>query len=294
MSEGSDGRGSVPAGGGSEGGAADGAGAPRPPEGDWMGTPHLRFERHGSLAHLVVDRPEMRNALSPAMYFGIRYAVDRTNAEPDLHGLLVTGVGDMFMPGGDLGGANDDGWMDLPRLLSMDNTPFDAVRRSPKPIVCAVNGIAQGGGLMIAMLADVAIASDRASFRAPELLRGIADTNYAQVLPRQIGPARARDMLMTGRTVTAAEAVDWGLVARMVPHDQLMDTAVEALQWCCRTAPEARWAVKRTFHEYYGHYDRMAMDRSLTGPEMVEGFRAFKERRSPAWVPEDLRLDGRF
>ena len=273
---------------------ADGSGAPRPPEGDWVGTPHLRFERHGSLAHLVVDRPEMRNALSPAMYFGIRYAVDRTNAEPDLHGLLVTGVGDMFMPGGDLGGANDDGWMDLPRLLSMDNTPFDAVRRSPKPIVCAVNGIAQGGGLMIAMLADVAIASDRATFRAPELLRGIADTNYAQVLPRQIGPARARDMLMTGRTVTAAEAVDWGLVARMVPHDQLMDTAVEALQWCCRTAPEARWAVKRTFHEYYGHYDRMAMDRSLTGAEMVEGFRAFKERRSPAWVPEDLRLDGRF
>ncbi|HKY67098.1 MAG TPA: enoyl-CoA hydratase/isomerase family protein [Acidimicrobiales bacterium] len=282
------------AGGGSEGGAADGSGAPRPPEGDWVGTPHLRFERHGSLAHLVVDRPEMRNALSPAMYFGIRYAVDRTNAEPDLHGLLVTGVGDMFMPGGDLGGANDDGWIDLPRLLSMDNTPFDAVRRSPKPIVCAVNGIAQGGGLMIAMLADVAIASDRASFRAPELLRGIADTNYAQVLPRQIGPARARDMLMTGRTVTAAEAVDWGLVARMVPHDELMDTAVEALQWCCRTAPEARWAVKRTFHEYYGHYDRMAMDRSLTGAEMVEGFRAFKERRSPAWVPEDLRLDGRF
>jgi len=267
--------------------------AVRPPEGDWLGTPYLRFERHGSLAHVIVDRPEMRNALSPAMYFGLRYAVDHTNADPDLHGLLVTGVGDVFMPGGDLGGRNVDGWIDLPRLLSMDNTPFDAVRRSPKPIVCAVNGVAQGGGLMIAMLADVAIASDRASFRAPELLRGIADTNYAQVLPRQIGPARARDMLMTGRTVTAAEAVDWGLVARVVPHEQLLDAAVEALQWCCRTAPEARWAVKRTFHEYYGHYDRMAMDRSLTGDEMVEGFRAFTERRSPAWVPEDLRLDGR-
>jgi enoyl-CoA hydratase len=268
--------------------------APRPPEGDWLGTPYLRFERHGSLAHLVVDRPDMRNALSPAMYFGIRYAVDHVNAEADLHGLLITGVDDIFMPGGDLGGRNVDGWMDLPRLLSMDNTPFDAVRRSPKPIVCAVNGVAQGGGLMIAMLADVAIASDRASFRAPELLRGIADTNYAQVLPRQIGPARARDMLMTGRTVSAAEAVDWGLVARMVPHDELLPTAVDALEWCCRTAPEARFAVKRTFHEYYGHYDRMAMDRSLVGGEMVEGFVAFKERRSPAWVPDDLRIDGRF
>jgi hypothetical protein len=72
-----------------------------------------------------------------------------------------------------------------------------------------------------------------------------------------------------------------------------MPAAVDALRWCCRTAPQARLAVKRTFHEYYGHYDRMAMDQSLTGDEMVEGFRAFKERRSPSWVAEDLRLDGR-
>jgi enoyl-CoA hydratase/carnithine racemase len=151
-----------------------------------------------------------------------------------------------------------------------------------------VNGIAQGGGLMIAMLADVAVASDRATFRAPELLRGIADTNYAQVLPRQVGPARARDMLMTGRTVTAAEALDWGLVARVVPHDRLLAEATEVLAACCRTAPEARRAVKRTLHEYYGHYDRMAMDQSLSGPEMLEGFRAFKEHRPPGWVPEGL------
>lgn len=266
----------------------------RPPEGDWLGTPYLRLERHGSLAHLVVDRPEARNALTPAMYFGIRYGVDRVNADAALAGLLITGVGDMFMPGGDLSGDNHDGWADLPRLLSMDNTPFDAVRRSRKPIVCAVNGIAQGGGLMIAMLADVAIASHHATFRAPELFRGIADTNYAQILPRQIGPARARDMLMTGRTVTAEEAADWGLVARVVPHDDLLDAAVDALAWCCRTAPEARAAVKKVFHEYYGHFDRMAMDASLSGPEPVEGFRSFKERRSPAWVPDDLAAGGRI
>ena len=266
---------------------------PRPPEGDWLGTPHLRFERHGPLAHVVVDRPAMRNALSPAMYFGLRYAVDHVNRDRSLAGLLVTGTGDVFIPGGDMGGTNDDGWADLPTLLAMDNTPFDTIRRSPKPVVCAVNGIAQGGGLMIAMLADVAVASERATFRAPELLRGIADTNYAQVLPRQIGPARARDMLMTGRVVTAAEAADWGLVARVVPHDRLMAEATTALEWCCRTAPEARRAAKRTLHEYYGTYDRMAMDASLMGPEMTEGFRAFKEHRSPAWVPEGLAVDER-
>jgi enoyl-CoA hydratase len=267
---------------------------PRPPDGDWLGTPYLRFERRGPVAVVTVDRPEARNAMTPAMYFGVRYAVDHVNRDPDLHGLLLTGTGDVFVPGGDLGGDNADGWADLPTLLGMDNTPFEAVRRSPKPVVCAVNGLAQGGGLVIAMLADVAVASDRATFRAPELFRGIADTNYAQILPRQIGPARARDMLMTGRIVSAPEAEAWGLVARVVPHGDLMDEATDALAWCCRTAPGARAAVKRVIDEFYGHYDRMSMDASLAGPEPAEGFRAFKEHRSPDWVPEPLRRPGRI
>jgi enoyl-CoA hydratase/carnithine racemase len=258
-----------------------------------LGTPYLRFEREGAIGVVVVDRPQARNALTPAMYFGIRYAVDLVNADPALGGLLLTGTGDVFIPGGDLGGNNEDGWADLPRLLSMDNTPFDAIRRSPKPVVSAVNGICQGGGLMIAMLSDVAVASETATFRCPELFRGIADTNYAQILPRQIGPARARDMLLTGRTVTATEALDWGIVARVVPADRVLAEAKAALEDCCRTAPDARFAVKRVFHEYYGQYDRMAMEQSIAGGEMAEGYQAFKERRDPSWVPEGLRTGKR-
>jgi enoyl-CoA hydratase len=267
---------------------------PRPPEGDWLGTPYLRFERQGSIGLLTVDRPEARNAMTPAMYFGVRYAVDLVNGDDTLSGLLITGTGDVFIPGGDLGGDNRDGWADLPRLLGMDNTPFDAIRRSPKPVVCAANGLTQGGGLVIAMVADVTVASERATFRTPELFRGIADTNYGQLLPRQVGPARARDLLLTGRTITAAEAVDWGLVARMVPHHELVAEAHDALAWCCRAAPEARAAVKRVMDDFYGHYDRMSMDASLAGPEPAEGFLAFKERRNPAWVPPELRTDGRL
>jgi enoyl-CoA hydratase len=267
---------------------------PRPPEGDWLGTPYLRLAREGPVAVVTVDRPEMRNAMSPAMYFGVRYAVDLVNADDDLAGMLLTGTGDVFIPGGDLGGQNVDGWADLPRLLGMDNTPFGAIRLSRKPVVCAVNGLAQGGGLMMAMLADVTVASDRATFRAPELFRGIADTNYGQILPRQVGPARARDMLLTGRVVTAAEAEAWGLVARVVPHDDLLAEAREVLAWCCRTAPKARADVKRVMDQFYGAYDRMSMDASLSSDEPVEGFTAFKERRNPSWVPAALRFDGRI
>jgi enoyl-CoA hydratase/carnithine racemase len=262
--------------------------APRPPEGDWLGTPFLRFERRGPIAVCTVDRPAKRNAMTPAMYFGVRYAVDHVNRSDELVGLLITGTGDVFIPGGDLSGDNPDGWADLPTLLAMDNTPFDAIRNSRKPVVCAVNGIAQGGGLMIAMLSDVAVASTTATFRAPELLRGIADTNYGQILPRQVGPARARDMLLTGRTVTAAEALDWGLVARVAPPEQLEDSALEALVDCCRTAPQARATVKRVIDDFYGHYDRMSMDASLAGAEVVEGYEAFKDRRPPSWIHPDL------
>jgi enoyl-CoA hydratase len=265
-----------------------------PPQGDWLGTPYLRLERRGPLGLCTVDRPRARNAMTPTMYFGVRYAIDHVDRDPELGGMVLTGSGDVFIPGGDLGGASPDGWSDALGMLGMDLTPFDAVRRSHKPVVCAVNGIAQGGGLMIAMLADVTIASDRATFRAPELLRGIADTNYAQVLPRQIGPARARDLLFTGRTISAQEALDWGLVARLVPHDDLLDAALETCAACIRTAPSARREVKRTLDLYYGHYDRMAMDDSLAGPECLEGYLAFQDRRNPTWVPEALRTEGRL
>jgi len=228
--------------------------------------------------------------MTPAMYFGVRYAPNHVDADADLAGLLITGTGDVFIPGGDMGGASPDGW-GMPSALGMDITPFDALRQAQKPVVSAVNGICQGGGLMIAMLSDVAVASDRATFRVPELYRGIADTHYGHILARQIGPARARDLMFTGRTIDARTAVDWGMVARVVPHDDLIAAATEVLVACCRTAPGARSDLKRTFDAYYGLYDRIGMKASLGAAEAVEGWLAFKERRNPSWVHPDLRTE---
>jgi enoyl-CoA hydratase/carnithine racemase len=265
----------------------------RAPEGDWLGTQYLRFERHGSLAWCVIDRPEKRNAMTPSMYFGLRRAVDVVNRDPALVGLLITGTGDVFIPGGDMGGHYDDDW-GLGDLLSMDITPFDAVRHSAKPVVSAINGIAQGGGMMIAMLSDVAVASERATFRSPEVFRGIADTHYAQILPHQVGIARARDLLLSGRKLSAAEACDWGLVTRVVAHDELLDTASQVLTECCWGAPTARREIKRAINAQYGLYDRMGMEASLVGEEYAEGWQSFAERRAPNWIPEDIRPDGRI
>ena len=272
--------------------AANGS-APRPPEGDWLGTPYLRFERRAPFAHLTVDRPEARNALTQAMYFGIRYAVRLVDADPELAGLLITGVGDVFIPGGDLGQKVADKWADFNAAPgAFDVLPFDVLRQSVKPVVSAVNGICQGGGLLIAMCSDLAVVSERAAFRVPELLRGISDTYYAQLLVRLIGPVRTRDLMFTGRRLTAAEALDWGLVSRVVPHDELIEAATGALIEICQTAPEARRDIKRVLDQYVGLHDRIAMFDSLRRPESREGFAAFIEKRSPSWVPEPLRRDG--
>ena len=269
--------------------------APRPPEGDWLGTPYLRFERHLPFAHLTVDRPEARNALTQAMYFGIRYAVRLVDADPELAGLLITGTGDVFIPGGDLGQQVSDKWADFNAAPgAFDVLPFDVLRQSVKPVVSAVNGICQGGGLLIAMCSDLAVVSERATFRVPELLRGISDTYYAQLLVRLIGPVRTRDLMFTGRRLTAAEALDWGLVSRVVPHEDLLPAAKDLLAQSCRTAPRARGVIKSSIDNYLGLYDRIGMTSSLSDAEAREGFRAFKERRSPDWVHPELRVEGRL
>ena len=267
--------------------------ASRPPEGDWLGSPYLKFERRGSIAIVTVDRPHRRNALTASMYFGCRYAVDHVNQSPELAAMVLTGTGDVFIPGGDLGGDPEDAWMDH-NLLGMDNVPFEAFRNSAKPIVSAVNGICQGGGLIMAMLSDVAVAGTHATFRAPEVFRGIADTNYSAILPGQIGIPRARDMLLTGRVVDAQTALEWGLVTRLCEPGEELEQAVEIAKQIARGAPGARGAVKREINRQYEHYDKVSMVASLGSGEAVEGFQAFKEKRMPSWVPEDLRIEGRL
>jgi enoyl-CoA hydratase/carnithine racemase len=252
-----------------------------------LGTPALRFEREGSIAWCVIDRPEARNALTPGMYYGIKRAVNLVNTIPELAALIITGVGDVFAPGGDLGGRSEAGesW---PDAGGTDILPFLAIRDSRAPVIAAVNGICQAGGLLIAMMADVAVASDRATFRVPELLRGIPDATYAAALPAHVGVAVARDLLLTARRFDAAEAVRLGVISRIAPHDELRSAAVEAARQVLQTAPDARVHVKRMLNARYGAIDYQTMFWALEhSPEPREGMLAFMEKRQPDWIPDD-------
>jgi enoyl-CoA hydratase/carnithine racemase len=250
-----------------------------------LGSRHLRWEERGGVARVTIDRLERRNALTSNMYFGIRRAVDRVNASRDLLALVVTGTGDVFAPGGELGGRHDDGPVNYGELLGTGAVPFDAIRDSRKPVIAAVNGLCMGGGLLITMLSDVAIASDRAVFGAPELIRGVADAYHAAILPEHVGIAIARDMLFTGRRLDASEAERFGLVARVVPHDDLAAVTESVVHDVLRSAPRARVALKRLINARYGAIDKITFEESVNGDEVIEGFRAFVEKRAPSWAP---------
>jgi enoyl-CoA hydratase/carnithine racemase len=258
-----------------------------------LGSQFLRWEQRGAVAWVTIDRPERRNALTSNMYFGIRRAVDRVNMHPDLHALVLTGSGDVFAPGGDMGAQPDDGELNAGALLGTGAVPFDSIRESRKPVIASVNGLCMGGGLLITMLADIAIASDRAVFGAPELRRGVADAYHAAILPEHVGIALARDMLFTGRRLTAHEAERHGLVARVVPHEQLVPTTDDVVRELLFAAPRARAALKRLMNARYGPIDKITFDESVFGEEAMEGFTAFVEKRAPKWVPVEARDSGR-
>jgi enoyl-CoA hydratase len=256
---------------------------------DNLGTSSLRLERDGPIAWCTIDRPQARNALTPAMYFGLKRAVRLVNSDPDLRALIITGSQDSFAPGGDLGGRYEPGDERVPEGLTHETLPFLAIRDSAAPVVAAVNGICQAGGLLIAMLSDIAVVSERATFRVPELLRGIVDATYAAVLPVHVGMAQARDLLLSARKIDAAEALRIGLVSRVVPHDDLRAAARAAAVELLQAAPEARVHVKRMLNEHYREVDYQTMFWSLqNSAEPREGMSAFMEKRQPAWIPPDL------
>lgn len=258
---------------------------------DWdLGTRNLRIEREGPIAWCIIDRPNARNAFTPAMYFGIKQAVRRVNSDKDYRALIITGTGDVFAPGGDLGGRYEEGDRPAPQGLTYETLPFVAVRESQAPVISAVNGICQAGGLLIAMMSDIAVVSERATFRVPELLRGIIDATYAAVLPIHVGMAQARDMLLSARKIDAVEAHRIGLVSRICKHEDLEVEARKAAIEVLQTAPECRAHVKRMLNQQYAAIDYETMFVSLMSEnsEAREGMNAFMEKRQPKWIPSGL------
>ena len=249
-----------------------------------LGSKFLRGNLQDGVLTVALDRPERRNACTIEMYHGIKKAAVIAEKDPGIDVLVITGTGDVFCPGGEMGGQHEGG-TDIDRETDRwDLIPFIQLERCPKTVVCAVNGLCQGGGLNMVLMSDVCVASDRAQFRAPELLRGVADCWLSARLAAHVGVARAKYMLFTAATVAAADALAMGLIARVVPHAALQAAVAETVAAIRQTAPGARKSVKRDIHRGLPPVDLEMFTDSLASEEVAEGFRAFIEKRKPSWV----------
>ena len=249
-----------------------------------LGSRHLHAGTADGVLRVVIDRPERRNALTIEMYHGLKKAAVLAERDPAIDVLLVTAAGDHFCVGGEMGGRHEGGAGLDRETDGIDLLPFVQFERCPKLVVLGINGMCQGGGLNLTLTADLAVASERATFRAPELLRGVADCYLGARLATRIGIARAKSLLFTAAEVTAREAEAMGLISRAVPDGTLETALAETIERVRATGPRARAALKRDLGRQLPTIDFTMFLESLASDEVREGFAAFVEKRPPAWT----------
>jgi enoyl-CoA hydratase/carnithine racemase len=203
--------------------------------------------------------------------------------EPELDAVCLTGTDQWFGAGGDMAGNAEDLEALNTEWDPTDHFPFRHIERCNKLWVAKVNGLCIAGGMDLVLHCDVAIASDRARFRVPELLRGIPDPFMSGRLAQVVGLARARYLFFTAEEIDAQEALVMGLVGKVVPHDHLDAETDRVLAAIAKTGPIARSAIKRDLNRHLRPHDTDLMRRSIGTPEMVEGMRAFIEKREVNW-----------
>jgi methylglutaconyl-CoA hydratase len=243
------------------------------------------------IATLLLNRPDRHNAMSAAMIADLTAAAARIAADDGIRAVILTGAGDSFCAGADLGWMQDQMAADSAtraagarRLALM----LRALNDLPKPLVGRVNGPAYGGGLGLIAVCDVAVAADTAVFAFSETRLGIIPATIGPYVTARMGEARAREVFFSARRFAAPEAVRLGLIARTATD---LDAATEAeVTPYLATAPAAVARAKALVRSLGPAIDDTVIDRTATAlvkawesPEAQEGITAFFERRKPGW-----------
>ena len=246
---------------------------------------------------LRLDNPSRRNALDLDMATALRSALGTARDDPSVRCVVITGTGNSFCSGADLGGFVEQGGgrsvLVHREMLSAYYRTFLDVRDLPVPTVAAVNGPAIGAGLNLALCCDLRLASPSARFGATFVRIGIHPGGGAtHMLVRLVGPARAAEMVLTGSIVEAADAVSIGLANRLVATDEsLLDEALALAGVIAANAPAAVRASKRALRlaqdssfEAVLEVEALAQAASQTAEDAAEGWTAFREKRPPRFT----------
>ncbi|MER6943169.1 crotonase/enoyl-CoA hydratase family protein [Nonomuraea sp. NPDC000554] len=261
-----------------------------------ISTPHCRIERDGHLVIVTMNRPEARNALSSDMLVGLASAWAYVSAETDVRVAILTGANGTFCAGADLkamGSPSTDPEVQA-RAAQIANFHWKGLLREDlptKPVVCAVEGYAVAGGTELLVGTDLRVVAESATLGLFEAKRALFPMGGSAVrLPRQIPYCHAMDLLLTGRSITAAEALSMGLVNRVVPDGQALTAARELATDIAASGPLAVQAILRTYRDTLGLAEPEALKVSddlgwpvIGSEDAKEGTRAFRDKRTPAY-----------
>jgi len=248
----------------------------------------------GPIRTLTIENQARRNAIPHAGWLALAEHVEEFAAS-DQRVLVLTGAGGDFCSGADLG-ADVDAVTGTPamrfRWMADVERAARALHTVPKPTVAAVDGVAVGAGMNLALSCDVVVATDRARFAELFVKRGLTvDFGGTWILPRLVGIARAKELVLTGRMVDAAEALDVGLVSRVVPADDLGDAVSGLAAELAAGAPLAqrfaKEAVNAAFEMSFGEalaFESRAQAICLSSEDAMEGIGAFLAKRDPEFT----------
>ncbi|MEO0486526.1 MAG: carnitinyl-CoA dehydratase [Pseudomonadota bacterium] len=254
----------------------------------------IRTRRDGAILEVTLDRPKANAIdLATSRIMGDTFAAFRD--DPDLRVAIVTGAGEKFFcPGWDLKAANDGDAVDGDYGLGGFGG-LQELRDLNKPVIAAVNGICCGGGLELALSADIILAADHATFALPEIRSGTVADAASIKLPKRIPYHIAMELLLTGRWFDVNEALGWGLINHAYSADALMDEAWSLARLIASGPPLVYAAIKEVVRDAEDSKFQDAMNR-ITGrhlrtvdvlygsEDQKEGARAFAEKRDPVWT----------
>jgi enoyl-CoA hydratase/carnithine racemase len=252
----------------------------------------VRYEVQGAQAHLTIDRPKARNALSPAVVRGLISGLERADADAAVRVVVLTGAGEkVFCAGGDLGQmAGDEGFLATHDGRRSYGKLLSRFQEARKPTVARVNGHALAGGLGLVLACDLAVAVEGADLGTPEIDVGLFPMMMMALLQRHVGRKRALELVLTGDRLPARDALALGLVNRVVPAAEL-DAAVGALAGKLAGKSQAVLALgRRAFFTAEDlplgqAVEHLASQLSLNvlAEDAAEGVTAFLEKRKPSW-----------
>ena len=249
------------------------------------------------LAVITLNRPDDMNALHMEMSEELLDAAFRCDTDKHIRGVVITGAGKMFCAGGDLKtflAVGDDIPGFVTKMATILHAAIARLNRMDAPVVIAVNGTAAGGGFSLSLSGDFSIASDKAKFVSAYTSSGLSpDASSTYFIAKHIGLLRAKELVLTNRVLSAHEALEWGLVNRVVAHDKLLDEAITLGRQLASGPTKAYGMAKRLLHTAYSEsmetqleFESQGISAMMRTKDAREAMRAFVEKSQPEFTGE--------